>query len=313
MAEVISAVDKLYQQYEYAANIPRSGLLIDGKPALTGIDPERIGEYVIVMVRDPLCAYDDDPARQLAARLDDAELVAQTGMFTTYSGHYEGAHISVVSGGSGSPEAELILHEFLENTAATTYMRLGGSGAYHESVRRGDVVISSGVVRDEGMTQAYVSPTYPAAASTELVMALAQAGEDLGARYHIGVTRSSDSDFCGVGRPSVGGYMQPRHLELLDYYRRAGVLNGDRESAALVTLPQLFGARGGSICSVADNYVTGESFEAGAGHDMAGRMALRGLAILAQLDAEKSAAGQRYWTPNLRVPALSGRKKRGPA
>ena len=59
-------------------------------------------------------------------------------------------------------------------------------------------------------------------------MALAQAGEDLGARYHIGVTRSSDSDFCGVGRPSVGGYMQPRHLELLDYYRRAGVLNGDR-------------------------------------------------------------------------------------
>ena len=59
--------------------------------------------------------------------------------------------------------------------------------------------------------------------------------------------------------------------------------------------------------------MTGESFEAGAGHDMASRMALRGLAILAQLDAEKSAAGQRHWTPNLRVPALSGRKKCGPA
>ena len=303
MVESNSAVDKLYRQYEYAANVPRSGLLIDGKPALTGIDPARIGDYVIVMVRDPLCAYDDDPARQLAAQLADAELVSQTGMFTTYSGRYEDAHISVVSGGSGSPEAELILHEFLENTSATTYMRLGGSGAYHESVHPGDVVISSGVVRDEGMTQAYVSPSYPAAASYELVMALAQAGEDLGARYHIGVTRSSDSDFCGVGRPSVGGYMQPRHLEIMDYYRRAGVLNGDRESAALVTLPQLFGKRGGSICSVADNMITGNNFEAGAGHDMASRITLRGLAILAQLDAEKGAAGQRYWTPGLRRPS----------
>ena len=302
MAERNSAVDKLYRQYEYAANVPRSGLLIEGKPALTGIDPARIGDYVIVMVRDPLCAYEDDPARQLATRLEGAEQVARTGMFTTYSGRYEGAQISVVSGGSGSPEAELILHEFLENTVASAYLRLGGSGAYHESVRPGDVVISSGVVRDEGMTQAYINASYPAAASYELVLALAQAGEDLGARYHIGVTRSSDSDFCGVGRPSVGGYMQPRHLELMDYYRRAGVLNGDRESAALVTLPQLFGARGGSICSVADNLITGERFEAGAGHELASQMALRGLALLAQLDAEKGAAGQRYWTPGLRRP-----------
>ena len=95
----------------------------------------------------------------------------------------------------------------------------------HESVRPGDVVISHGVVRDEGMTQAYVRPSFPAAASPEIVLALAQAGEELGARYHVGITRSSDSDFCGVGRPSVGGYMQPEHLEVIDYYRRAGVLS----------------------------------------------------------------------------------------
>ena len=227
--------------------------------------------------------------------------MARTGMFTTYSGHYDGAHVSVVSGGSGSPEAELVLHEFLENTAASAYLRLGGSGGMHESVRPGDVVISHGVVRDEGMTQAYVRPSFPAAASPEIVLALAQAGEELGARYHVGITRSSDSDFCGVGRPSVGGYMQPEHLEVIDYYRRAGVLNGDRESAALVTLPLLFGKRGGSICSVADNLVTGETFSAGAGHDTARRMALRGLAILARMDREKAQAGQAHWTPSLRA------------
>ena len=67
-------------------------------------------------------------------------------------------------------------------------------------------------------------------------------------------------------------------------------LAGDRESAALVTLPLLFGKRGGSICSVA-----------GAGHDTARRMALRGLAILARMDREKEQAGQAHWTPSLRA------------
>ena len=295
------AVDKLYRRYEYAANVPRRGLLIDGRPALTGIDPERIGDYVIITVRDPLCAYEEDPAQQVAGHLDDSELVARTGMFTTYSGHYEDAHVTVVSGGSGSPEAELVLHEFLENTAATAYLRLGGSGGMHESVRPGDVVISHGVVQgrghDAGVRAPRVSRPPPV---PEIVLAMAQAGEDLGARYHVGITRSSDSDFCGVGRPSVGGYMQPEHLDVIDYYRRAGVLNGDRESAALVTLPLLFGKRGGSICSVADNLVTGEKFTAGAGHDSARQMALRGLAILASMDREKAQAGQAHWTPSLR-------------
>lgn len=298
------SIRKIYQKYDYAHNVPVKGLMIDGRPALTGIAPSRIGDYVILTVRDPLCAYDNDPAAQIAEHLEDSELVAQTGMFTTYSGTFNDARISVVSGGSGSPEAELILHEFLENTNASTYIRVGGSGGMHESVRPGDVVISRGVVRDEGMTQAYVSPSYPAAASYEVVIALIQAGIDLNVPFHVGITRSSDSDFCGVGRPSVGGYMQPRHLEVIDYYRRVGVLNGDRESAAVITLATLFGRRGGSICSVADNIVTGEKFTAGAGHDVAIQVALHGLSILHQMDKEKSMAQQDFWTPSLRAQSI---------
>jgi uridine phosphorylase len=220
-------------------------------------------------------------------------------MFTTWTGLYRDARVSVVSGGSGSPEAELVLHEFLENTAATTYLRVGGSGGIGPQVQPGDVVIASGVVRDEGMTQAYVPASYPAAASYELVLALIEAAEALGAPYHVGITRSSDSDFCGVGRPGVGGYMQPWNTEVIEVYARAGVLNGDRESAAAVLLPTLFGRRGGSICSVADNIVTGERFEAGAGHERAIRIALEGLSILHRMDAAARAAGRRCWTPSL--------------
>jgi uridine phosphorylase len=93
--------------------------------------------------------------------------------------------------------------------------------------------------------------------------------------------------------------MQPWNLEVIEIYARAGVLNGDRESAAAILLPTLFGRRGGSICSVADNIVTGERFEAGAGHDRAIRIALDGLALLHGMDAEKAAAGRRFWTPSL--------------
>ena len=283
----------------YAANVPRRGLFIDGRPALTGIDPGAVGEYVILTVRDPLCAYTSDPAEQVANRLVDAHPIGLTGMFSCWTGSYKGASITVVSGGSGAPEAELALHELLENTAATTYVRLGGSGGMHASVRPGDVVIASGVVRDEGMTRSYIPASYPASCSFEVVAAFAEAASRSSARWHIGVTRSCDSDFCGVGRPGVGGYMQPWNLEVVDVWTRAGVLNGDRESSAVVTLAQLFGRRGGSICSVADNIVTGETFEPGAGHEAAIDIALEGLGVLREMDEAKAEAGRPFWTPSL--------------
>lgn len=293
---------KLLDRYEYARNVPLRGLEINGRPALTGVDPSQIGDYVILTVRDPLCSYDDDPAAQIAGLMQDSHLVAQTGMFTTYTGLYQGAKISVVSGGSGSPEAELVLFEFMEHTNANTYIRIGGSGGMNARVRPGDLVIARGVVRDEGMTQDYISASYPAASSYEVVMALTQAAIQAEVPFHVGITRSADSDIVGGGRPSVGGYMQQRHTEIVDYYSKAGVLNGDRESAAVVTLAMLFGKRGGSICSVADNLVTGEKFQAGAGHNNAIRVGLQGLAILHEMDIEKHRADQAYWTPSLRQP-----------
>jgi uridine phosphorylase len=293
----------LIDSYRYARNVPRRGLYIDGRPALSGIDADAVGEYVIVTVRDPLCAYDADPAEQVARHLDGARPIGRTGMFSTWTGAYRGATISVVSGGSGSPEAELIMHELLENTAASTFLRVGGSGGMHPSVRPGDLVIARGAVRDEGMTAAYVPPSWPAAADPAVVLALSQAAHDLGARFHVGLTRSSDSDFVGGGRPGVGGYLQPWHTTLVDDWVRAGVLNGDRESAAIITLASLFGRRGGSVCSVADNITTGEKFTAGAGHTAAIEVALQGFALLHRMDRAAADAGLSMWLPSVGLPA----------
>lgn len=293
------SVRQMHRRHEYWCNIPPRGLLINGRPALTQIDPGKAGDFVLITVRDPLCSYEEDPARKIAGKLERAELIGQSGMFTSYSGYYKGAHITVVSGGSGSPEAELILYDYMEYTDAHTFIRVGGSGGLGDEVRPGDIVISSGVVREEAMTRAYIDAGYPAICHYEVVIALVQAAESLKAPYHVGVTLSADSDFVGVGRPGVGGYLQPWNIEKPGIYNRAGVLNGDRESAAIVTLASLFGRRGGSVCSVADNIITGETFVAGAGHDKAIEVALEGCAILNRMDRQKEKANKKYWYPGI--------------
>ena len=305
--------------YRYRDQLPARGLQIDGKPALTGIVPELVGDYVLHFVRDPLCAYDDDPATQLSRSLEDARLVGRTGMFTSWSGRYKGAHLTAISGGSGCPEAELCMYELLEHTQATTYLRVGGSGGLSERVRPGDLVISSGIVRADGVSAAYVSPGWPAICSPDLVMALAEAAVALGVPYHVGLTRSSDSDLCGAGRPSVGGFMRPEQTGIVDECRRSGVLNGEREASAIVTMATLFGRRGGACCSVADNIVTGEAFQAGAGHRAAVEVALEGMAILARMDRLREQAGRKHWLPSLHLavsatePAAPGASSADPA
>ena len=286
-----------WETYKYRHNVPLRGLTINGRPALTSIDPAKIGDYVFVFVRDPLCAYEGDPATQLAQRLDHAELVGQSGMFTTWSGSYKGARISAISGGSGGPEAELCMFELLEYSNASTYLRVGGSGGTHDAVRPGDLVIAKGIVRDEGLSAAYVGSGWPAVCDPEVVLALAEAARALGVRYHIGLTRSADSDLISGGRPSVRGYLRPDSLRIVDECRRTGILNGEREAAAIVTLATLFGKRGGSVCSVADNIATGEVFSAGAGHQAAVDTALEGMAILAKMDRARGSCA--HWLPSM--------------
>lgn len=97
----------------------------------------------------------------------------------------------------------------------------------------------------------------------------------------------------------MGGYFQPWHLDILETWARAGVLNGDRESAAIVTLAALFGKRGGSVCSVADNVIADQPFVAGAGHRSATDLALAGLVELAAMDAAVAANDVPRWISGL--------------
>ena len=80
-----------------------------------------MGDYLIYLVRDPLAAYGKDPAERLAERLTAAECIGNSGMFLSYTGTYKGAKITCVSGGSGCPEVELAINDFMEYTDCSTF------------------------------------------------------------------------------------------------------------------------------------------------------------------------------------------------
>jgi len=148
------------------------------------------------------------------------------------------------------------MHELLENTSATTYIRVAAPGACIHPFGRatwswlgacGARRRYDGRLRLPLVARCLRPRRRAGAESRPLTRGRSPSTSDS--------TRSTDSDFVSGGRPGVGGYLQPRHTTIVDDCVRAGVLNGDRESAAIVTLASLFGRRGGSICSVSGQHL----------------------------------------------------------
>ena len=269
---------------------------VDGSSVMTRITPEDVGRYVILSVHDPL-GYEDDVAAVIAGYMDDSYLVADTHMFVTYTGHYKGTKVTVCSTGSGAPETEIALVDFYRFSQADTFIRAGTSGTYLDEVAVGDLFIAAGAVRDEGTSQAYIVPTYPAFANYEVMLAMLQAADDMEIRHHLGVTRSTDSCQAGQGRPVLGYHQQDSKAQP-EYWTQAGILNFERETSIIYTLSSLFGFRSCAVNAVV-NSAPRKSLEVGAGSDEVFRTVLEGIHLLAQWDEAKAKSGKRYLLPSM--------------
>lgn len=269
----------------------------EGRSLFTGVTPEKVANYVILTVQDPLHGYVEDAAEEIAKYLDSYEKVADTGMFTTFTGSYRGIPITICSTGSGAPEAELALMDFIRFTPADTFVRVGTSGALQKWINIGDLVITAAAVRDEGTSREYVKPSYPAVANYEVVLALATAAARMKVAYHVGITRSNDAIYVGEGRP-ICGYLQKEHEDIPRYWEKANVLNVEREAALILTLCNIFGKRGGTVCTIVDNELTGE-MKLGVSKRESIRVALEGLSILSDWDEAKKRVKSKYLTADV--------------
>jgi len=264
----------------------------NGKSLFTGVDPGKVSKYVIFTVRDPLHGFTKDAAEEISEFMDNSKKIADTRMFTTYTGEYKSTPITICSTGSGAPEVEIALMDFIKWTNADTFIRVGTSGSLQNWVNVGDIVITSAAVRDEGTSEEYVKPIYPAVSSYEVVLSFATAAEKLNFNYHIGITRSNDAIYVGEGRP-VCGYIQDEHEKIPEYWEKARVLNVEREVSLILTICNIFGKRGGAVCTVVDNELTGE-LGIGVAKKESILTVLEGIKKLSEWDRIKEKNGKTY-------------------
>ena len=229
---------------------------------------------------------------------ETATEVASHREYRTATGRYQETPISVTSTGIGGPSIGIAVEE-LARVGAETLIRVGSCGTVQPDIAVGDLVITSGAMRGDGTSEEYIDESYPASADYEVIAALVAAAERLGYAYHVGVTLSTDSFYAGQGRPGFAGYEAPGSDDLLETLRSANVANIEMEAATLLTLANLYGLRAGAVCAVYANRETGVFETVGA--RKAAETASLAVALLAEMDAEKAAAGVDRWHPGLSI------------
>jgi len=239
-----------------------------------------------------------DPERVdvISSFWDEREEIAYHREFKTHTGKYKGVSISATSTGIGSPSAVIAVEE-LARIGADTFIRVGSTGAIQPEISVGDVIISSAAIRLEGTSKDYVRVEYPASAHYEVILALIEAAETVGVKYHVGITASTDSFYLGQGRPGYGGYEQSFSKNILHDLRRAKVLNFEMEASAIFTIANLYGLRAGSIAVVFANRITDE-FEVVSQEPLA-RVANEAVKILYEWDEIKNEKRKKYLYPSL--------------
>ncbi len=207
----------------------------------------------------PAVLIPGDPGRveKIAQTWDSHQEVANHRQYHTMAGEYQGTQIACTSSGIGAPGLAIAVEE-LVRVGVKTMIRVGTCGGLQPGMKLGDIVISTGAVRLEGTTKEYVRPEYPAVADYRVVAALVKAAEKLGVRYHVGITASTDSFYCGQGRPAYGDYLPSFAETIFPDMQKAGVKNFEMEASCLFTLSTLFGIQAGAVCVIIANRTTDE-------------------------------------------------------
>jgi uridine phosphorylase len=258
-----------------------------------GLGPGELAEYILL-------PGDQDRVERVASRFDSVERTHRHREFASATGLYRGERVSCVSTGIGTDNVEIVIAEILALVQRPTFIRIGSCGALQPGMELGDLVISTGAVRLETTTNWFVHEGYPAVAHHEAVLALIEAAESLGKRYHAGITATSPGFYGAQGRPIP--QLPIRYPDLADEMTRQGILNFEMEASAVLVLAGLGGCRAGAVCAVYANRRTG-AFVEGDIKDQAEAavidVGLESLRVLAALDRQTQSAGAARWRPSL--------------
>ncbi|HAA80045.1 MAG: nucleoside phosphorylase [Microbacteriaceae bacterium] len=202
--------------------------------------PGDVGKYVFLP---------GDPGRceLIASYFDDAHKVASHREYETWSGFLDGEKVSVTSTGIGGPSAAIALEELVA-IGATTFVRVGTSGAMQENIHPGDIAVVSGAIRDEGTSLHYLPLEFPAIADVDLTRALADSAKGMGKTVHVGISQSKDS-FYGQHSPERMPIASRLH-ERWSAWIGGGAICSEMEAATLYIVASVLRVRAAGIMMV---------------------------------------------------------------
>lgn len=177
-----------------------------------------------------------DPARldRISPFLENIQELKFNREYRSLIGEYKGVRILAISTGMGGASMAIAVEE-LSRIGIKAMIRIGSCGTLQPHVNVGDLIIPNGVVRDDGASQTYIDPTFPAVPDTGLMLACIQAAQENSLPYHVGIARSHDSFYTDF------------EDEIDAYWSTQGVLGCDMETAALFTVGHLRGVKTASI------------------------------------------------------------------
>ena len=202
-----------------------------------GLSEEHAAKYAIIP---------GDPGRveKIAAFLDNAEQVGYNREYNSYLGYLNGEKVLVVSTGIGGPSCAICVEE-LAKIGVDTFIRVGTCGGMQPNVKPGDVVISTGAIRQDGTSREYLPIEFPAVADFHVTSALYNAAQNLGYDNHIGVVQAKDS-FYGQHSPESMP-IAPELLAKWEAWKQGGCLASEMEGAALFIVSAARGLRSGAV------------------------------------------------------------------
>jgi uridine phosphorylase len=197
----------------------------------------------------PIVLMPSNPAKAdlIASMLDEAKMVGRYREFTTWTGTYEGVHVSVVSTGIGCPSTAIAIEEVIEG-GGQILIRVGTcGGAWRNDIPCGSVVLPSACTREEGTTLEYVPPSFPSIADPDVLQVLRAYALSQNIPAFIGINRTHDAYY---GSMSQRDQWKEVFINARVSQDKCPILTSEMECSVFFILASLRGVKAGAVLAV---------------------------------------------------------------
>lgn len=263
----------------------------EGRQYHIGLAPGEVAPFILV-------TGEPARARKVAKYFDEAKPEVANREYVTITGKYQGIPISVMATGMGPDNTEIAFIELAQIVKNPTIIRIGSCGGLRKGIELADLVISTGAVRMENTSTAYVLEGYPAVAHHECILALLEAAKRKNFPHHLGITATASGFYASQGR-TVPGFT-PRQPELPAMLDSMNVANMEMEASTWFTLGAYRGFRTGCVCAVYANRHANKFIDTET-KDLAEKrcveLGLEAVTVLAAMD--KAKGNNANWLPSM--------------